>query len=95
MLMTISLKFLSLAVASTEPTDDMQPQHPTEGEAHFRRTFWLKLGLVILGGFAAVAVYELSQYALGACQGYSGAAAAQRSIAAHFGLWSIDPLTCL
>ena len=50
----------------------------------------LAVGLLVL-----LAAYELAQFVLGACQGYSGVAAYERSIIGqHFEFWSIDPVTC-
>lgn len=48
-----------------------------------------------IGMAAIVAAYEVAQFILGACQGYSGAAAFERSIfGQHFELWSVDPMKC-
>jgi hypothetical protein len=48
--------------------------------------------VVILAAFAA---YEVTQFALGSCQGYGGTGAFERSLTGgHLRLWSIDPLTC-
>jgi hypothetical protein len=48
-----------------------------------------------VGLLALLTAYELAQFGLGACQGYSGVAAYERSILGqHFEFWSIDPETC-
>ena len=48
-----------------------------------------------IGLLALLAAYEMAQFILGACQGYSGVAAFERSIIGyHFGGWSIDPMAC-
>ena len=58
-----------------------------------RLEFWIVS--LVLGLFAIVVAYELAQFALGSCQGYSGVAAFERSIFGQYlELWSIDPLTC-
>jgi len=50
---------------------------------------------VTLGLLAIMAAYELVQFALGSCQGYSGVAAFERSIIGqYFELWSVDPMRC-
>ena len=68
-----------------------------EGAVEDVRQLWpqfsflrLAVGLLVL-----LAAYELAQFVLGACQGYSGVAAYERSIIGqHFEFWSIDPVTC-
>ena len=54
--------------------------------------FFLRLAIGLL---ALLAAFEMAQFILGACQGYSGVAAYERSIIGyHFGGWSIDPMAC-
>lgn len=58
---------------------------------------WLKFSLVhlCLGLVALVVAYEVAQFILGSCQGYSGVAAFERSIfGQHLNWWSVDPLRC-
>jgi hypothetical protein len=54
-----------------------------------------RIVLLVTGVIGMLAAYELTQYALGACQGFSGAAAFERSIVGNYlGLWSVDPQSC-
>ena len=56
------------------------------------RALFARIALGLLTLFVA---YELAQFVIGACQGYSGVAAYERSLLGlHLGIWSIDPLTC-
>lgn len=56
------------------------------------RARMVPMAIAAIGLFVA---YELIQYALGACQGYAGTAAFERSLLAQYvGLWSVDPMTC-
>lgn len=93
--MSITLEPLSSAAVYAVHMAFTKLKQPAADTACTRRTIRPLLCWLLLGVIAAGAVYELTQYALGACQGYSGVAAAGRSIAAHLGVWSIDPLTCL
>lgn len=55
----------------------------------------VRMVLLLTGIIVMLAAYELAQYALGACQGFSGAGAFERSIAGNYlGLWSVDPQSC-
>ena len=48
-----------------------------------------------VGLLAILTAYELAQFVLGSCQGYSGVAAFERSILGqYFEFWSVDPMRC-
>ena len=48
-----------------------------------------------VGLLAILTAYELAQFVLGSCQGYSGVAAFERSIFGQYlDLWSVDPMRC-
>lgn len=93
--MAISLEFLSSAAVHTAQPTSCKAGHSAASMTSKPRNVWPMLGWLLLGVIAAVAAYEFTQYALGSCQGYGGAAVAEHSIGARLGLWSIDPLTCL